>query len=321
MAQRSCRLDNVKGLLMLLVVFAHLLELFSGPGRLWLYETIYLFHMPAFVYCSGYFARFSWKKVGKSLLPYALFQTLYVLFVLALGGRHAHPLTTPYWLMWYLFSMVLWTLCLPLAERCGPRLSLLLSAAAALAVGYVTGVGYPFSLSRTIVLLPFFLGGWIAGQRARREGPRPFPRWAAALGVLGAAAGMLTLARFGSAVSPQWLYHSYSYAAGGYGPGVRGLILLAGAAWTVVLLRWAPDRPLPFFTRLGRYTLPVFLLHGFCVKLLGRTSLFSHGEGACLLLSLGAAVGLCLLLGQPWAARMCQPWTWFSTGKKTPVSP
>ena len=153
MAQRSCRLDNVKGLLMLLVVFAHLLELFSGPGRLWLYETIYLFHMPAFVYCSGYFARFSWKKVGKSLLPYALFQTLYVLFVLALGGRHAHPLTTPYWLMWYLFSMVLWTLCLPLAERCGPRLSLLLSAAAALAVGYVTGVGYPFSLSRTIVLL------------------------------------------------------------------------------------------------------------------------------------------------------------------------
>ena len=318
-AARDFRMDNLKGLLIFLVVLGHLLELVAGAGSVWLYRVIYSFHMPAFVFCSGYFARFSWKKLGKIALPYCLFQVLYVLFLrVAFGAVHSHPVTTPYWLMWYLFSMMLWTLCVPLLERRGSWGILLLSAVIALAAGCWNGIGYPFSLSRTLVLLPFFVAGHQAGRRRKAGQLRPVPLWMAVCGAVLAAAGAAALWRFPSIVQSRWFYHSYSYALGGYTVWIRGLILLTGAAWVVWLLRWMPERRLPLLSRLGANTLPVFLLHGFVVKGISRTALFSGGAVQNLLLAVGVAAVLCLLFGMPWAARLCQPWAWISRQKQEP---
>ena len=56
--------DNVKGILVILVVLGHLLELMAGriPGALYLWSMIYSFHMPAFLIISGYFAKRSQKN-------------------------------------------------------------------------------------------------------------------------------------------------------------------------------------------------------------------------------------------------------------------
>ena len=100
------------------MVFGHLLELVGGPAAAWLYRLIYSFHMPAFVFCSGWFARFDAARFFRRLLyPYLLYQTLYLLFDrLVLHGKAPLQYTTPYWLLWYLFSMMLWTLLLPLID-------------------------------------------------------------------------------------------------------------------------------------------------------------------------------------------------------------
>lgn len=80
-SQRDARFDNLKGILIFLVVFGHLLELVGGPVSAWLYRLIYSFHMPAFVFCSGWFARFDAERFFRRLLyPYLVYQTLYLLF-------------------------------------------------------------------------------------------------------------------------------------------------------------------------------------------------------------------------------------------------
>lgn len=40
-SQRDARFDNLKGILIFLVVFGHLLELVGGPAAAWLYRLIY----------------------------------------------------------------------------------------------------------------------------------------------------------------------------------------------------------------------------------------------------------------------------------------
>ena len=52
---REYGFDNLRGLLIVLVVLGHLLEICgSFPGAGFLYRTIYSFHMPAFLFLSGY---------------------------------------------------------------------------------------------------------------------------------------------------------------------------------------------------------------------------------------------------------------------------
>ena len=56
---RSLYWDNIKGFLMLLVVFAHILFNFQEGSTAIdsIVDCIYMFHMPAFVFVSGYFGK------------------------------------------------------------------------------------------------------------------------------------------------------------------------------------------------------------------------------------------------------------------------
>lgn len=93
-SRRDARFDNLKGILIFLVVFGHLLELVGGPAAAWLYRLIYSFHMPAFVFCSGWFARFDAAHffrrllliVPKRPLPFAAALGQYTLPVFLLHG-------------------------------------------------------------------------------------------------------------------------------------------------------------------------------------------------------------------------------------------
>ena len=56
MKTRDAKIDNLKGILIFLVVFGHLLELVITKGHAkYIYELIYSFHMPFFIFLSGYF--------------------------------------------------------------------------------------------------------------------------------------------------------------------------------------------------------------------------------------------------------------------------
>ena len=90
------------------MVLGHLLEVASAfPHKQVIYTVIYSFHMPAFLFLSGMFARFDRVKWLFGLcLPYLALQTLYILFARQMYDPGL-PLqfSQPYWLLWYLFAL------------------------------------------------------------------------------------------------------------------------------------------------------------------------------------------------------------------------
>ncbi|MDD2973406.1 MAG: acyltransferase family protein [Lachnospiraceae bacterium] len=173
--KRDCRIDNIKGLLILCVVIGHLLELrLKVDSNRYLHVLIYLFHMPAFIFVTGYFAHFSMKKTVVSMVyPYLLFQFIYLLFAReVLHLKAAYQITTPYWIMWYLLAISVWSLSLYFF-RAESRLAMLIEVGMlvgiALMVGTIPGFSRFLSLSRIIVFFPFYMAGYYMRQYKNRD--------------------------------------------------------------------------------------------------------------------------------------------------------
>ena len=278
---RDYGVDNLRGILILLVVFAHLLEKAAPfPGNVFLYRTIYSFHMPAFLFLTGYFARFDAGKIIRGLLlPYILFQTAYLFFDGWLKGTEVTlQYTTPHWILWYLMASLFYHLLLPLYAVDAPRQQLLalgVTFALSLLAGYDQTVGYRLSLSRFLVFQPWFLlghysrrGDWLS-KAARWGEARKVPlKWipTAAVCIL---PPVMQLMDFPYKI----LYGSSAYAVLDYGPWERIFAGVTALAWIgfgglvlLPLLRWR----LPMLTALGQNTMGVFLLHGFAVRYIQR---------------------------------------------------
>jgi fucose 4-O-acetylase-like acetyltransferase len=166
---RERHIDALKGAGILLVVFGHLIEQPSAHSVLLqaLYIGVYSFHMPLFVFLSGIFARETLKgrdyqKIAWTLFfPLVVFQFIY-LGVGQLTDWYSYSPFTPYWLLWFIASLIGWRLLLPLfASPAGLAVSVL----AAIFVGFDDGVGYALSAARTIYFLPFFVLGHLYGRQ------------------------------------------------------------------------------------------------------------------------------------------------------------
>lgn len=319
--QRDYRADNIRFLLIFLVVFAHLLEYISGETADSIYRLIYTFHMGAFVFLTGYFASYKPRKILLSLVwPYFLFQTLYKLFygyVIQEAEQVTLTYTTPYWLLWYLMASVFYYLLIPMLQRKNSMEKALVfggTLVVSLLAGQDETVGYYLTLSRFFCYLPFFTAGYYAGNSPR---PCPHSPGKGMRAVLLAACLMfLILAeRYVLENSELFrrnvLYSSYSYEKESYAWTDRALLQLIAFAWIGGLFLIIPGRKLPVISMLGKNTLPIFLLHGFVIRLIGKERIFQYSEGENLWLALGITVGLVLLFGNPAAAWACK---WFFTG-------
>lgn len=268
---RDNRLDSAKFVLISLVVFGHLLEGFRGASP-WLelaYRVVYLFHMPAFVFLSGMVSsdildgRRGRRLLATVIIPLVIFQALGPAWEAHLKGESFHySFVTPWWILWYLTSLALWRLALPLLV--GSGIPLVLALVVSLGAGLVNDIGYAYSLSRTATFLPFFVAGYLYATRNERALPTlPLPVAAALLfGVYGV--GWLTYKW-----PVLWMYGSVSYQGFGvdglHGLAYRSLQLVTGLAGTFAILSLIPRRGgvLPW---LGAGSMAAFLLHAFVIK-------------------------------------------------------
>lgn len=271
--KRLYLIDNIKGLLIVLVVFGHISELFIElPLNKILYCIIYTFHMPAFVFCSGLFARFDVRKIRYYIVVYILFQTVYTLLAERFLSESTHlQYLTPYWALWYIFSLICWLLLLPLFDVSGGAkklLVLLLAVLAALLAGYDKQIGYRLSLSRTIVYLPYFLAGYYVDFRHnRRVLAAAVKRWYVLVPSLLAAALSAVYVLFCyDNIDPRLYYGAFGYSLEGMTAVRRLAGYAAAAAYIVLIFRFMPHKRLPVLTALGKRSLNIFLLHIFAVK-------------------------------------------------------
>ena len=172
---RSSKYDNLKAVLIFLVVFGHLLAITSGIAASLLNMVIYIFHMPAFVYVTGKFAKPKKKKIIFFLLLYVVFQMLYTPFL----QRFYDPtikfsLITPQWILWYLMATITYLLAsyiIPSSPSLKQKkIGIFISFLISILVGFLPFVGLEFSLSRTLVFFPFFLMGKWEGKGELEKG-------------------------------------------------------------------------------------------------------------------------------------------------------
>ncbi|MGP0586772.1 acyltransferase family protein [Paenibacillus timonensis] len=309
---------NLRFLLILCVFVGNAIEPLTLriDGLQALYQWIFTFHMPLFVFVTGYFAKpnLTGGKGRKIMLQiglqYLIFQSLYsVLDVAVFRVDHIHhSFFAPYLLLWFLVSHLGWRWMLLLMQKCSPLQQLAASILLAVLVGYLQIDGVWFSVSRTFVFLPFFVLGYHFSDRLLNFLQNPIVKIASTFVSLSL---LVTLGLATSNIHPGWLYGNMTYIQLGHPEWYTGLFrlllypvqLLSGLAF----LGLVPSRA-SRLTELGRRTLYVFLLHGFIVRLAAVSPLYGyvHGESGGLLVIAGA-VALTLLLAQPWVRKWAAP--------------
>ncbi|WP_338668473.1 acyltransferase family protein [Pseudodesulfovibrio methanolicus] len=265
MTGRDTRIDNAKGLLIILVVMGHLVWPVPSGDRAAdaLYFYVYSFHMPMFALISGWLSRVETGRAalvrnGRQLLaPYVVFVALHTL-ILRLMGQEPYPVLQGLYGLWYLLSLFCWRMILPYARRV--PFALPASIVLALAAGFVPFIGLDLSLSRTLVLLPFFL----AGHRLRERGIPPTAAFGRLTGWALTAAGLFLAAWLSGYNFQPMLYGNGPYAA--LGPGLvvglvaRAIQLAVAFGLGLGALAMVPPGENPL-TRIGRHSLHVYLLH------------------------------------------------------------
>ena len=279
--------DNLKAILMTLVVFGHMIELvwgdMHGNSFTWvLYIFIYLFHMPLFVFCSGYLAKYRpGKTLAGMVYPYLVFQLAYLSFERAfMGSRAPIQLVTPYWIMWYLSSLIIWVSMLPMIEVVAKgKKGAILASGLALAIGLLSGfdasIGLNFNIGRTLYFLPFFVAGVAVKRAVKMEtllgfGANRYVKYG--LLALSAATGVL-VALFFQGINIHSINGHLAYSPR-YTFLHRVLFYLLGIIVCLFLIAATP-RKKTFYSYIGQRTIQVFLPHAFVVRLLSKSGVFA----------------------------------------------
>ncbi len=314
--ERDFAMDNIRFILIFLVVFAHLLELFSGKYKsaMNLYIVIYSFHMPCFLFVTGWFARFRLKKLLRSLvLPYLVFQTLYLLFDFFVLKNQENGFTlqytTPYWLLWYLLAVTFYYLLLPVLKtesRKKAAAVIVLLTVLAVAAGFVSSIGRFLSLSRAIVFFPFFMSGYYLSNLFDPAGIRTFFRkYRAGLIVLSAVVMVACECFFlKSGIHRSAFFGSFPYEASGTNAGIRLLIGICAASAILLLLLIVPNRNLGLLTSIGQNTMAVYLLHGFIQRLLLKNQVMHYSLQTDMILALLLTCLILPALGNKYVGRL-----------------
>lgn len=291
-AQKGSRIpffDNLKGILIILVVLGHFLSGATSAGILpaWrLFDFIYLFHMPLFIFASGLFCKRVYVpdrglRVGTVLYYLLLCWLMYIALWLPQAAFDvAEPfnlLTVDSSMPWYLMALAVYCALTPVFYELRPIPAIGCAVVISVLCGLVD-VGNVLSASRVITFLPFFLFGyylepWVILEFLDGFGNRLIaPRIAAAILILVMLLGFqfLDIEELRSSQIVFTGRDPYATALPSLGDqgAIEGCaIRIIGFAGTAVagpcLLLLTPRGEIPLLSRSGRHTLQVYIFHAF----------------------------------------------------------
>lgn len=164
--QRDNYADFLKYFLIWMVVLGHFINFYqrtAGPIS-GLYQCIYTFHMPLFVFISGYFSKhlntYRKKNIDTLLYPFIVFQFLNILYAYIIP---IEPLKDnffyPYHQNWYLIALFWWRTITPYKQFFKDYVVIVSAIVISLGVGYCSDWGNFLGLYKTAYFLPFFILG------------------------------------------------------------------------------------------------------------------------------------------------------------------
>ncbi|MBI3730065.1 MAG: acyltransferase family protein [Burkholderiales bacterium] len=293
---RNTSIDNIKAVLIFFVVFGHLIEIYVGEDHLlrsiWIF--VYSFHMPMFALMSGMFSKAQWdgknatQLISTVLVPLIGFEIIYEATEFALKGTGSVyvGLIAPYWMLWYLLSLLCWRLLLPLFSRM--QFGVMLALALSLVGSYSEHAGYYLGISRTLIFFPYFLLGWKLGPEILNVKKKERLLISAAV-VVAAFIGSFMLK---SDFDYRWFYGSYSLHRLEMANLTGSMYqLLQYAASTVIglsVLYLLAQKDLRL-AQIGKRSIYVLVWHGMALIILQETgvlrAIFKHENTVALAIS------------------------------------
>ncbi len=290
-ANRSNYWDNIKGILILLVVFGHVLLEQSADGGTakTVLLCIYMFHMPAFVFVSGYFGKSERSRSFESILKLGF---LYFVFNTLMGfwkGFGTPMFLTPLYSYWYLIAIIFWRLT---AHRLAKvkEIRVILFAVSIFA-GFYPAINNVLAMSRIIGFFPFYMAGFrmTAESIERLQQKGKIRRlMIASAAIVAAGVGALIALRFLEVNRSTCQMFAYGERIESFG---RIDIYFISAAVILALCALSVNKKIPLLSMFGRNSLWIFLLHRPATILLSNK--FCRGTTVQVVFG---AVGLTLLL-------------------------
>lgn len=260
-------ISNMKAVLIVLVVFGHILPRVSGLGdvRTNLRIFIWMFHMPAFLFVSGFLSKnlekCREKAIRSRLLPYVVMTCIVAISRTVLGGKEFHfSLVVPVLTAWYFLVLFWYAMFTP--EVVKIRYHFLWVVLVSLGVGVISSVGDAYAFSKTFAFFPFYLAGYYCREEHLQK-IRQLPK-------------LLSLPAFAAAVGIAWWFHTRevdavlmfsqksSYHALDLGnlQGIlyRGLGFVGAILMIFVLIQMCSDKKLPL-SYIGDNTLVIYSFH------------------------------------------------------------
>jgi fucose 4-O-acetylase-like acetyltransferase len=271
-----------------------------------LYVWIFTFHMPLFVFVTGYFAKPNLLgSEGRKVLmhigvQYVIFQTLYsfLQYFVFQTMEIQYSFFLPYLMLWFLISHICWRILLPLFAKF--KHPIILSIAVAVLIGYGDFSGTFASISRTFVYLPFFMIGYYFDYE------RFIKVFTNKIRIVAGVVSITLLVIIGltaADLDPKWLYGSFTFAYFGqhewYVGIYRILIYVLEFIAAISFLAFVPERA-SWMTDFGKRTVYVFLLHQLIIHTAVALGLYDHiTQSIQLPIVILAAIGCTLLLSLP----------------------
>ena len=255
--ERSYKYDNIKALLIFLVVLGHFLELYLQTGGLFVravYIFIYTFHMPVFLFTTGAFAKKNSEKSVLFLLLSAVFDA------------------------WYLFSITVYSLLIPFFPQNVSKKRKYITIIASCAVGIIAGFFHligkanDFHLSRTIVFFPFYLAGrYGIFQNENYSIQKSQSRRGVVRVLVTTLCGFVAIAL--SFVYIIWnkgnhifLWQTRAYSTSHTAWYFRLLIYITAFCWIRFFIGMIPNIKIPVISSIGKHTLVIYLGHEIILK-------------------------------------------------------
>ena len=276
-ANRNYLWDNIKAFLILTVVVGHFLETFPLENIIFsgLDYWIYTFHMPVFLFVSGYWAKGYCKdgkvrseKLANLIAYYAVFQVLFILVIkVFFSPNKTFSMFEPAIGLWYLVSMIAYYLMIPLAEKLPAYIVVPITIFLGLIIGCEPRAGTFMAISRTFVFAPFFFMGYYTQEKLITLLRNLKGRFFIGLASAAASGGICiaVLATLGREKFPMRLFYGkHNFEAMGLenaeGVLLRALAWIVGILAILAVIMLFPEKK-NAISYLGKNSLQIYLFH------------------------------------------------------------
>ena len=259
--------DNIKGFLIILVVFAHCLYGLIGKDiNNLIVVTIYYFHMPAFVFVSGYFSKGenarSRYSIWKLIVAYILISAPFIIRAFYLGAS-IHILK-PYFSAWYILALIIWRLITPQIAKFPGILPIVIVLSVLLGFWAEVNGCKILAINKIVTFFPFFLGGYLLQRETVDHSIRNKPAWVklclgAACAILGAC--IIYVSRLQLDVKLWNLLPNEYREVGWEEPLIRVSIIAVSFFIITAIMFLTTEKEIPYLTKIGRNSLAIYIFH------------------------------------------------------------